>query len=90
MKFYPVLRFNEDCSGLSGSAVRTRADAMMRIWKLTPIDAADPVWKGYDTKPMLVRAENAREAQALVELATIQYISTTSGYLQGNPWRYTV
>ena len=60
---------------------------MMRIWKLTPIDAADPVWKGYDTKPMLVRAENAREAQALVELAAIQYIWTTSGYLQGNPWR---
>lgn len=60
---------------------------MMRIWKLTPIDAADPVWKGYDTKPMFVRAESAGEAQGLAELATVQYVSTTSVCLQGNPWR---
>jgi hypothetical protein len=37
----------------------------MRIWKLTPVDPADPVWKDYDTEPMFVRAESAAKAQDL-------------------------
>ena len=60
---------------------------MMRIWKLTPVDPSDPTWIGYDTRPMFVRAENAREVQGLAELATVQYVSTTSVCLQGNPCR---
>jgi hypothetical protein len=60
---------------------------MMHIWKLTPVDSSDPTWTGYDTRPMFVRAESAREAQERAELATVQFVSTTEGYLQSNPWR---
>ncbi len=60
---------------------------MIRIWKLTPIDAADLAWEGYDTKPMFVRAESAGEAQELAGLATVQFVSTTEGDLESNPWR---
>lgn len=58
----------------------------MRIWKLTPVNSADPAWKGYNTKPMFVRAESAAEAHNLAQLATVQYVPPRPGYLESNPW----
>ena len=31
---------------------------MMRIWKLTPSDLADPIWKLWSPEPIIVRAES--------------------------------
>jgi hypothetical protein len=55
---------------------------MMRIWKLTPVDPSDPTWIGYDTRPMFVRVESAREAQERAEQDTVQYVSSTSGQVE--------
>jgi hypothetical protein len=59
---------------------------MMRIWKLTPIDPSLPVWKGYDTSPIFVRAESAAQAQDLAQLATAQVAEPQLGLMEGNPW----
>ena len=59
----------------------------MRIWRLSPVDRSDPVWEGYDTEPMFVRAESATRAQDLALAATLQFRPNT-GYqkIEFNPW----
>jgi hypothetical protein len=59
----------------------------MRIWKLTPIDPTDLSWKGYDTKPMFVRAETAKQAQDLAQYATFRLGVPIPGQkIEFNPW----
>jgi hypothetical protein len=61
----------------------------MRIWKLTPVDPADQAWTGYNTKPMLVRAESANKAQDLAQYETLQWRTPTptpSHKKEFNPW----
>jgi hypothetical protein len=60
----------------------------VRIWKLTPVDPSDPVWKGYDiNKLMIVRAESANKAQDLAQYATLQ-LGTPIPWdkAEYNPW----
>ena len=33
----------------------------MRIWKLTPTNLADPIWKKWSPEPIIVRAESEAE-----------------------------
>jgi hypothetical protein len=61
----------------------------MRIWKLKPVDPADQAWTGYNTKPMLVRAESANKAQDLAQYETLQWRTPTptpSHKKEFNPW----
>jgi hypothetical protein len=59
----------------------------MRIWKLTPVDPSDPVWKSYDIKPIFVRAESANKAQDLAQYATLQFGAPIPWQkAEYNPW----
>jgi hypothetical protein len=61
----------------------------MRIWKLTPVDPSDPVWKGYDiNRPMFIRAESANRAQDLATYATLQFCTPLlhPEKAEYNPW----
>jgi hypothetical protein len=58
----------------------------VRIWKLTPVDPAAPVWRSYDIKPMFVRAESADEAQDLAQCETLLGEPPRSGKIEPNPW----
>jgi hypothetical protein len=37
---------------------------IMRIWKLTPTNLANPIWKKWSPEPIIVRAESEREGRA--------------------------
>src|ERR1700730_1500073 len=44
---------------------------VMRIWKLTPTNLADPIWNGkWRPEPIIVRAETERQARRLAETIT--------------------
>jgi hypothetical protein len=40
----------------------------MRIWKLTPANLTDPIWKKWTPEPIIVRAETETEARHLAHL----------------------
>lgn len=59
----------------------------MRIWKLTPTNLADPIWKMWSPEAIIVRAESEREARQLAQFKTIKGFSTQPGQpLPLNPW----
>jgi len=59
----------------------------MRIWKLTPTDLTDPIWKKWNPEPIIVRAESEREARRLAHFKTLKYLPTAPGMPnRDNPW----
>jgi hypothetical protein len=50
----------------------------MRIWKLTPTDLSDPIWKKWSPEPISVRAESERQARRLAETITNKTFATPS------------
>ncbi len=59
----------------------------MRIWKLTPTNPTDPIWKKWSPEPIIVRAENASEARLLAQLKTAKFLPTKWGQEKTiNPW----
>jgi hypothetical protein len=50
----------------------------MRIWKLTPTNLTDPIWKKWSPEPVIVRAESEAEARCLAVLKTLKYIPVIS------------
>jgi hypothetical protein len=60
---------------------------MMRIWKLTPSDLANPIWKLWSPEPIIVRAESAAEGRHLAHLKTPKYFPAIPGMpFRDNPW----
>jgi hypothetical protein len=37
----------------------------MRIWKLTPTDPSNSIWEKWSPEPIIIRAEDGREARHL-------------------------
>ena len=61
--------------------------AMMRIWKLTPTDLTDPVWKKWSPEPIIVRAESETEARDWAKLKTTKDFPAIPGLpIVVNPW----
>ncbi len=59
----------------------------MRIWKLTPTNPTDPIWKKWSPEPIIVRAENASEARLLAQLKTAKFLPAIPGLpITINPW----
>jgi hypothetical protein len=59
----------------------------MRIWKLSPINPADPIWKLWSPDPIFVRAQSDTEARRLANLKTTQMFPSRPGEpIQINPW----
>jgi hypothetical protein len=59
----------------------------MRIWKLTPTNPADPVWKDWSPDPVFVRAESEAEARKLAHYETLKYLPPRPGQpTRINPW----
>jgi hypothetical protein len=42
----------------------------MRIWKLSPTDLTDSIWKIWSPEPIIVRARSEVEARHLAKLET--------------------
>jgi hypothetical protein len=42
----------------------------MRIWRLTPTNLTDPIWKKWSPDPIIVRAENEAQARHLAVCIT--------------------
>jgi hypothetical protein len=59
----------------------------MRVWKLTPINLADPIWKKWSPEPIVVRAESEAEARDWAQLKTTKTCPRITGLpLPINPW----
>jgi hypothetical protein len=59
----------------------------MRIWKLTPTDSSDPIWKKWSAEPIVVRGESESEARHLAVLKTIKTFPSIPGMpILVNPW----
>ena len=59
----------------------------MRIWKLTPTDLTDPIWKKWSPEPIIVRAESETEARQWAQLKTAKYLPAVPGMpITLNPW----
>jgi hypothetical protein len=59
----------------------------VRIWKLTPTDLTDPVWKKWNPEPIIVRAESETEARQWAQLKTAKYLPAIPGMpITLNPW----
>ena len=59
----------------------------MPLWKLTPTDPSDPIWKHWSPDPVLVRAESEVQARQLAQLKTSQLLSVRPGEPKLiNPW----
>ena len=59
----------------------------MRIWKLTPTNLADPIWKKWSPEPIIVRAESEAETRRLTQLATLKVVPAIPGLpIAVNPW----
>jgi hypothetical protein len=59
----------------------------MRIWKLTPTDLTDPIWKKWSPEPIIVRAESQAEARYWAKLKTIKTFPAIPGLsIPVNPW----
>jgi hypothetical protein len=64
-----------------------KQDALMRIWKLTPTDLSNPIWKIWTPEPIIVRAENAAEARHLAKLETLKFLPAIPHQpFTDNPW----
>ena len=59
----------------------------MRIWKLTPADLVDPIWKDWSPDPIFVRAKSEAEARQLAQFATAKFPPVRPGQpIRINPW----
>jgi hypothetical protein len=59
----------------------------MLIWKLTPTNLADPIWKLWSPEPIIVRAESEADARRLAHFKTLKYLPATPGMpFRDNPW----
>ena len=59
----------------------------MRIWKLTPTDLSNSIWKHWSPEPILVRAESEAEARHLAVLRTLKFLPAVWGKpILINPW----
>ena len=59
----------------------------MRIWKLTPTDLSAPIWNKWSPEPIIVRAENEREARRLAVCITNKAFAPVPPMLMPvNPW----
>ena len=61
----------------------------MRIWKLTPTNLTDPIWKTYNPEPIIVRAGTEAEARNLAAFKTSTTIYDPQNFAQPipiNPW----
>jgi hypothetical protein len=59
----------------------------MRLWKLTPTDTADSIWKKWSPEPVIVRAESKAEARHLGVLKTTKTFPAIPGApIPVNPW----
>ena len=59
----------------------------MRIWKLTPTNLTDPIWKKWSPEPIIIRAESEAEARDWAKLKTMKTFPATLGLpIPVNPW----
>jgi len=59
----------------------------MHIWKLTPTNLADPIWKKWSPESIIVRAENERQAERLAAASTIKtFAPVPPNIMPDNPW----
>jgi len=59
----------------------------MRIWKLTPTDPSDRIWKNWSFEPIIVRAESEAEARRLAVWETLKFLPAIPGAEPPlNPW----
>src|ERR1700719_2743385 len=59
----------------------------MRIWKLTPTDPSNTIWAKWSPEPIIIRADNEREARHLAVLKTLKYLPAIPGApISLNPW----
>jgi len=59
----------------------------MRIWKLTPTNLADPIWKKWSAEPIIVRAENEAEARSLAVGVTNKFFAPLPPMMMPvSPW----
>ena len=59
----------------------------MRIWKLTPTNPTDPIWKKWSPESIIVRAESEAKARDWAELKTMKTFPATPGLrIPVNPW----
>ena len=59
----------------------------MRIWKLTPTNLDDPIWKKWTPEPIMVRAESEIEARRLAVWKTTKTFPSIPGMpIAWNPW----
>src|SRR5215470_15531812 len=60
----------------------------MRIWKLTPTDPSNCIWKKWSPEPITVRAESEAEARHLAECITRKTFPPLPPMLMPvNPWK---
>jgi hypothetical protein len=60
---------------------------IMRIWKLTPTNLTDPMWKKWSPEAIIVRGESEREARHLAVLKTTNTFPAIPGApIAVNPW----
>jgi hypothetical protein len=59
----------------------------MRIWKLTPTNLKDPIWKKWSPEPIIVRPESERQARRLAETITNKtFPPLPPNIMPINPW----
>lgn len=63
--------FHKPFASILASLARYRG-MKMRIWKLTPTNLDDPIWKKWSPEPIIVRAEGEREARRLAVEKTVK------------------
>jgi hypothetical protein len=60
---------------------------MMHIWKLTPTDLTDPIWKKWSPEAIIVRAESEREARRFAVAKTVKtFPAIRYAPIPVNPW----
>jgi hypothetical protein len=59
----------------------------MRIWKLTPTDLTDPIWKKWSPEPFIVRAETEPAARHLAHVEAASSVRIPGPGIIINPWR---
>jgi hypothetical protein len=57
----------------------------MRIWRLSPTNPADPIWKLWQPEPVFVRAQSEAEVRRLAAMATIEF-QPPQLVIPINPW----
>jgi hypothetical protein len=59
----------------------------VRIWKMTPTNLDDPIWKKWSPEPLIVRADGERQARRLAVEKTVKtFPAIRYAPIPVNPW----